>query len=108
MTVVYDYAIKPGMYYVTEDKNSIVPSLVDTAGDTWEYKETYIKTEYVRRGNKYDDKTVYPDPYHFSKNYTMSDPVFAAVPEVVGTFKRLDNVEKKNGIGLYISGVSGP
>ena len=98
MTIVYDYAIKPGMYYVTEDKDTIAPSFVDTAGDTWEYKETYIKTEYVRRGNKYDDKTVYPDIYHFSKNYTMSDPVFAAVPEVVGTFKRLDNVEKKNGI----------
>lgn len=98
MTVVYDYAIKPGMYYVTEDKNSIAESFVDTNGDTWEYKETYIKTEYVRRGNKYDDKTLYPDLYHYSKNYTMSDPVFAAVPEVVGTFKRLDNVEKKNGI----------
>ena len=98
MTVVYDYAIKPGMYYVTEDKNTIAESFVDTSGDTWEYKETYITTEYVRRGNKYDDKEAYPDPQHYSKIYTMSDPVFAAIPEVVGTFKRLDNVEKKNGI----------
>ena len=98
MTVVYDYAIKPGMYYVTEDKNTIAESFVDVSGDTWEYKETYITTEYVRRGNKYDDKEVYPDPQHYSKIYTMDDPVFAAIPEVVGTFKRLDNVEKKNGI----------
>ncbi len=98
MTVVYDYAIKPGMYYVTEDKNSIAQSFVDVSGDTWEYKETYIATEYVRRGNKYDDKEAYPDPQHYSKIYTMDDPVFAAIPEVVGTFKRLDNVEKKNGI----------
>lgn len=98
MTVVYDYAIKPGMYYVTEDKSTIAQSFVDTSGDTWEYKETYIATEYVRRGNKYDDKEAYPDPRHLSKIYTMDDPVFAAVPEVVGTFKRLDNVEKKNGI----------
>ena len=98
MTVVYDYAIKPGMYYVTEDKNTIAPSFVDVSGDTWEYKETYIATEYVRRGNKYDDKEAYPDPRHLSKIYTMDDAVFAAVPEVVGTFKRLDNVEKKNGI----------
>ena len=98
MTVVYDYAIKPGMYYVTEDKNTIAQSFVDTSGETWEYKETYIATEYVRRGNKYDDKTAYPDPRHLSKIYTMDDPVYAAVPEVVGTFKRLDNVEKKNGI----------
>ena len=98
MTVVYDYAIKPGMYYVTEDKSTIAESFVDTSGDTWEYKETYITTEYVRRGNKYDDREAYPDPQHYSKNYTMDDPVFAAVPEVVGVFKRLDNVEKKNGI----------
>ena len=98
MTVVYDYAIKPGMYYVTEDKSTVAESFVDTSGDTWEYKETYITTEYVRRGNKYDDREAYPDPQHYSKTYTMDDPVFAAVPEVVGTFKRLDNVEKKNGI----------
>ena len=98
MTVVYDYAIKPGMYYVTEDKDTIAPSFVDVSGDTWEYKETYIATEYVRRGNKYDDKEAYPDPKHLSKIYTMDDTLFAAVPEVVGTFKRLDNVEKKNGI----------
>ena len=98
MTVVYDYAIKPGMYYVTEDKNTVAESFVDTAGDTWEYKGTYITTEYVRRGNQYDDRVAYPDPQHYSKTYTMDDPVFAAVPEVVGTFKRLDNVEKKNGI----------
>lgn len=98
MTVVYDYAIKPGMYYVTEDKNTVAESFVDTAGDTWEYKGTYITTEYVRRGNQYDDKAAYPDPQHYSKTYTMDDPVFEAVPEVVGTFKRLDNVETKNGI----------
>ena len=98
MTVVYDYAIKPGMYYVTEDKSTIAQTFVDTSGDTWEYKETYIATEYVRRGNKYDDKEAYPDPRHLSKIYTMDDPVYAAVHEVVGTFKTLNNVEKKNGI----------
>ena len=101
MTVVYDYAIHPGMYYVTEDKRTVAESFEDTAGDIWEYKETYITTEYVRRGDKYDNKTLYPDPLHYSKHYTFVDDEFASVPEVVGTFIRLDNAQKKNGIQEY-------
>ena len=109
MTVVYDYAVKPGMYFITEehDSSSLPTEITDNVGNKWRYKETVIKTEYVRRGNQYDDETLYPNPMHVSKTYTLEHPEaiassggyeYASIPEILGTFTTLKFETKKSGI----------
>ena len=98
--LVYDYAVTDGMYYISErhDQESLPETIVDTDGKTWTYKNTYIETEYVRRGDKYDDKTAYPKPMHVSDTYSdKENDSYNSIPEVLGTFTTLKGEKKKEG-----------
>ena len=97
MGLVYDYAVKPGMYYIVEknDDASLPKSFVDTAGSTWIYKETYITTKYVRRGDAYDS---YANPMHYSKTYSAAAETYRSIPEILGRFTPLSGEVKKSGV----------
>ncbi|MBQ9046721.1 MAG: LPXTG cell wall anchor domain-containing protein, partial [Solobacterium sp.] len=108
--IAYDYAVDDGMYYITEKyANDDVPDqITDANNKTWNYKNTYIQTEYVRRGYRdYDNKTLYPNPMHYSKVYTKDNPysgstadasqAYASDPEVLGTFTAVDGSVRKSG-----------
>ena len=103
MGLVYDYAVTSGMYYITEqhDANALLDEITDKDGNTWQYKNTRILTEYVRRGDQYDDKTAYPDPMHYSKEYVRTDPAYRSIPEVLGMFETLKGEQKKSGFVEY-------
>ena len=108
MGLVYDYAVKPGMYYISENhgmhyisenhgEDDIARTITDMDGVVWEYKETYITTEYVRRGNQYDNKSTYPNPMHYSGKYSDSGDSYRSVPEVLGYFGDLNGNTRKSG-----------
>ena len=61
-------------------------------------KEDYrMETEYVRRGDDYDDKTQYPKPVHVTQEYTRENGSYQSIPEVAGKFMNLKNEYKKEG-----------
>ena len=94
---IYDYNVTDGMYYISERKDTVPETVTDTNGKEYTYVKTYIETEYVRRGDKYDDKTVYPDPMHVSADYTKDDAEYRSSPEVLGYFNTLTGERKKSG-----------
>ena len=97
--IVYSWNAPDGMYYVQErsDVNSLPQTIIDKNGDEWTYEKTYIKTEYVRRGDQYDDTTAYPDPMHISKTYMDRGEEYKSSPEVAGRFTTLDGRSKRSG-----------
>lgn len=78
--LVNDYDVAQGMVYIAEDKDSIPEKIVDSDGQTWLYKNTYIETEYVWRQTGDEGKV------HVSKTYDKSDSEYASIPEVLGTY----------------------
>ena len=76
--LIYDYDVTPGMYYISEDPDSIARQITDTSGREWEYKETYILTEYAWRNHENDNYM------HVSPTYTNQDGGYGSVPEVLG------------------------
>jgi len=65
-------------------------------GVEWDYFDTYIETEYIRRGDKYDDKTLYPNPMHISPVYSNRSDLYRSIPEVLGVFNDLNNYQRIN------------
>ena len=98
---IYDYNLTDGMYYISERKDTVPETVTDKNGKEYTYVKTYIETEYVRRGDKYDDKTAYPDPMHVSADYTKDDAEYRSSPEVVGYFNTLTGERKKSGFLEY-------
>ena len=99
--ILYDYNITDGMYYITEDKESVPDNLTDKNGNGYTYSKTYIETEYVRRGDEYDDKEQYPDPMHVSAEYTKDSAEYKSIPEVVGKFTTLKGETKKEAFLVF-------
>ena len=89
------------MYYITEEKDSVPDNLTDKDGNGYTYSKTYFETEYVRRGDKYDDKTTYPNPMHVSAEYTKSSTEYKSIPEVVGKFTTLNEKQKKEAFLVF-------
>ena len=79
----YDLTVDGGMFYITEDRNSVQNNQVirDTNGRQWLYSNTYFATEYVtRNGNR-------PADYHYSVPYDLnSQGDFKSIPEALGKF----------------------
>ena len=82
--LVYDYDVKPGMYYIEEVKDSIPSYISDHNGKTWLYKGTKIKTEYVWRNNG-------KSGWHVSELYNSSSSRLISNPEVLGEYATPDN-----------------
>jgi len=49
--VSYDYSVDRGLVYIQETGNLDGTTITDTDGNTWDYVETYIETEYVWRND---------------------------------------------------------
>ena len=79
--MIYDYDVFPGMYYITEDKSpdNLPETITDSQGITWNYKNTYIETEYVWRNNSYSGR-------HVSDTYTRDSSSYDSIPEVLGSY----------------------
>jgi len=78
MGTVYDYDVRPGLYTISEDPESVLEVITDTSGKTWDYKETYILTEYAWRNHANDNYM------HVSPTYAGGEEEYAAVPEILG------------------------
>lgn len=80
--LVFDYAIKPGMYYIEEtiaDSDDVPVQIIDQDGKYWQYVDTYIETEYVWR---YDGMS----GRHVSETYSDRATAYRSIPEVVGSY----------------------
>ena len=78
--LTHDYNVRPGMYYVKEDPNTIPSIITDSSGKQYEYKRTIVKTEYVWRNNGQE--------YHTSKTYTNTDSdSYNSIPDVAGKYE---------------------
>lgn len=97
--VVFDFNAKDAMYYITErhDKESLPETVTDKDGNEYVYVKTHMETEYVRRGDQYNDKVTYPKPVHVTEDYTRDSGSYASIPEVAGKFITLKNEYKKEG-----------
>jgi len=97
--LTYDYNVTDAMYYIVErSDDELTKTVTDDNDRKWTFVKTYIETEYVRRGNNYDDKDQYPSPVHLTKDYTLETDGtngFRSIPEVVGNFTNLKNEPKK-------------
>ena len=82
--LVYDYDVNPGLYYIKEDPTSIVDQITDTSGKTWDYKNTYILTEYAWRNHGNDDYMHVSDTFTKNKSGDYKDSDFSSIPEVLG------------------------
>ena len=81
IAIIYDYDVSEGMFYITEDKNTVPNIIEDVSGQIYEYHHTVFKTEYVWRADG-DDKTT----RHVSKDYNKEDEVFKSIPDKVGNY----------------------
>ena len=79
--LVYDYDVQPGRYFVKEDPESIIDEITDTSGKTWEYKNTYILTEYAWRNHANDNYMHVSDT--FTKS-TSGEYAYSSIPEILG------------------------
>lgn len=97
--IVFDFNATDAMYYIEErhGENDLPETIIDRHGEEWTYEKTYIETEYVRRGDQYDDKVQYPAPMHVSPTYTRDDEHYKSIPEVAGHFLTIDSKAKKEG-----------
>ena len=83
MGLVYDYDVTPGMFYIQEDKDSIVDSFKDADGETWHYVGTRIETEYPWR----DQPNYNKDVVHVSETYTKDGGKdYNSIPDVLGPY----------------------
>ena len=94
---LFDYNVTDGMYYISERKDTVPETVTDKNGKEYTYVKSYIETEYVRRGDKYDNTTEYPNPMHVSADYTKEDSEYRSSPEVLGYFNKLTGERKKSG-----------
>ena len=87
------------MYYITErhDEESLPETVTDKDGNEYIYVKTYMETEYVRRGDQYDNKTEHPKPVHVTEDFTRDCGSYASIPEVAGKFTNLQGEQKKEG-----------
>ena len=78
--LVYDYDVNPALYYVEEDPDSVRESITDVTGKRWDYKETYIWTEYAWRNHENDNYM------HVGRTYTEKPAAggYKSVPEILG------------------------
>ncbi|HCA22293.1 MAG TPA: hypothetical protein DEO87_07950, partial [Lachnospiraceae bacterium] len=76
--LVNDYNVDRGMVYVEEDYDSVPKTIVDTDGNTWIYRRSYIETEYVYRNVDNNDK------YHVGKETSTENS--KSNPEVLGNY----------------------
>ncbi len=78
--LVYDYDVSPALYYVEEDPDSVRESITDTAGKQWDYKQTYILTEYAWRNHANDNYM------HVGRTYTEApaEGGYKSTPEILG------------------------
>lgn len=71
----YDYSVDRGLVYIEETGDLEGSSITDTDGNTWDYVETYIQTEYAWRN---DDGTTHSNVKQNNK--------MRAIPDVVGDY----------------------
>ena len=80
--VAYDYSVADNaLVYIEETNNLANTTITDTDGNTWDYVETYIETEYVWR----DDNGA----THSNIKKTGSDRM-KSIPDVVGDYYYID------------------
>ena len=82
--LVYDYDVQPGRYYIKEDPTSIIDQITDISGKTWDYKNTYILTEYAWRNHANDNYMHVSDTFtkKISGEYEAAD--YSGIPEILG------------------------
>ena len=79
MGIVFDYDVKPGMFYISENTSDIPDEIIDTEGVVWEYVETHLETEYAWRNDGMSGR-------HISNVYTGKTGDYRSVPDVVGPY----------------------
>ena len=96
MGLIYDYSVKPGMFYIEESntEEDLPRKILDTKNQEWEYVKTYIETEYVWRNN--GDKE---EMFHVTADYTDSDTSYRSIPDVLGEYHLPNgNAQDENGV----------
>ena len=53
--ITFEADLPLGRYYIKEDPTSIIDQITDISGKTWDYKNTYILTEYAWRNHANDN-----------------------------------------------------
>ena len=82
--LVYDYDVQPGLYYIKEDPASIVDQITDISGQTWDYKDTYILTEYAWRNHANDNYMHVSDTFEKTITGEYADSDYSSIPEILG------------------------
>ena len=81
--VSYDYSVDKGLIYIQETGDLEGSIITDTEGNTWDYVDTYIQTEYAWRDNS-DNGPVQSNPkLHSNVN---QENTMRAIPDVVGDY----------------------
>lgn len=87
--LVYDYNVAaPALYYIQEDQASIQQQITDTSGQAWNYKQTYMLTEYAWRNHVNDNYM------HMSDTYSDPEDSYISVPEILGDHRDYFDPEK--------------
>ena len=81
--VAYDYSVDKGLVYIQETGNLENSTITDTDGNTWDYVDTYILTEYAWRDPS-DDGPPRNNPKIHSN--IKQDNTYRAIPDVVGDY----------------------
>ena len=105
MGIVYDYDMSDSLVYIEEDKSpTYLPAqITDNQGRIWNYSHTYIETEYVWRGDGIENRR------HVSPDYTTEDEHYNSIPDVVGTYRDIDGIDRHNGfLEFYVYNVYEP
>lgn len=78
--LVYDYNVDPALYYVEEDPDSVAESITDNTGKKWNYKQSYVWTEYAWRNCSNDNLM------HTGQTYDEPPEQggYKGVPEILG------------------------
>ena len=86
MSIIYDYTVSPGMFYIEESQaeEDLPREIEDTQGRQWVYVGTSIETEYVWRAESNKQKM-----QHVSPDYTLGDTPYRSIPDVLGEYHRL-------------------
>ena len=87
---LYDYDVNEGVFYISEDKDDVQETILDTSNKTWYYGSTYIETEYVWRNKADYDNTV-----HTSETYSdLENENYASRAEVLGRYRNYSNASE--------------
>jgi len=101
-SIVHDYEVTPGMYYVRENPQSVRDNALirDESGQEWAYKATEIQTEWVWREGPnigMNDKGRL-EKVHTSATYTGKEgDSYNAIPDVLGSYKNNAGEPEYNG-----------